>query len=187
MSACREFESVFCGVPGAKAGRYERMFDSIGSMSTQTLPVALSPMVSASIKVVVSRPAAAKAPPPPELSGPECCWTEDDEILVPIGLGCDPERHANQWHFVGLSTSLSATWGVVELRSIGAVRSAATTGGFATSWGEEIDGFGTMLYSELQHLSARIRHLPVGAVVGVFGTTDDEYIVFDRSSRAAVR
>jgi hypothetical protein len=179
LVGCRKFESRLVTT------LYERMFGTIHSMSTRTLPMAPSPLLIATMKVVVSRPAAAKAAPPPELAGPECCWTEVGEILVPIGLGCDPEPHSNQWHFVGLNTSKSATWGVVELRSIDGVRSSATAGGFATGWEEEIDGFGTMVYSDLLRVSARIRHLPVGAVVGVFGTSDDEYIVFDRSSRAA--
>jgi hypothetical protein len=138
------------------------------------------------LKVLVSRPAAVKTDPPRDVRGPECCWTEDGEILVPAVVGCDPRPGHSEWAFVGMRTARVVTWGVVEWRSSDSVVSEVTSGQYAADW-EGDEGFPRFIFADLRDIAARIRDLPTGAVVGIFGTTNDEYSLFDRTSPAGVR
>src|ERR1700730_16098901 len=110
-------------------------------MTTPLLePTAMPRKAAEVLKVLVSRPAAAKADPPREVRGPECCWTEDGEILLPAVVGCDPRPGHTEWAFVGMRSARVVTWGVVEQLPIHTVHSAVTSGRYAADWGEE-DGF----------------------------------------------
>jgi hypothetical protein len=156
-------------------------------MSTPFPSSVASPRSAANVlKVLVSRPAAAKTDPPRDVRGPDCCWTEDGEILVPTVVGCDPRPGHTEWAFIGMRTASAATWGVVEWRSSDSVVSAVTSGKYAADWeGEE--GFPGFIFADLRDVAARIRDLPTGAVVGVFGTTADEYCLVDRTPPTTVR
>src|SRR4029077_18201293 len=103
-------------------------------MSTQTLAQADPHRASAPIKVLVSRPAAARAARPPEVHGPECCWTTAGEILIPWLVGCDPRPGHAEWGFIGMASARAATWAVVETRSVGEVVSAVVGGQYADDW-----------------------------------------------------
>jgi hypothetical protein len=138
------------------------------------------------LKVLVSRPTAAKTDPPREVRGPERCWTEDGEILVPAVVGCDPRPGHSEWAFIGMRTASAATWGVVEWRSIDHVCSAVISGKYAADWEGE-PGFPRFIFADLRDVAARIRDLPTGAVVGLFGTTNDQYSLVDRTPPSAVR
>jgi hypothetical protein len=156
-------------------------------MSTPLPRSVASPRGAAkALKVLVSRPAAARTDPPRDVRGPDCCWTEDGEILVASVVGCDPRPGHSEWAFIGMQTAGVVTWGVVEWRSIDDVCSAVTSGQYAADWeGEE--GFPGFILADLRDIAARIRALPTGAVVGVFGTTNDEYSLVDRTPPTAGR
>jgi hypothetical protein len=149
-------------------------------MSTQTLAQADQHLASAPIKVLVSRPAAARAARPPEVHGPECCWTRAGEILIPALVGCDPRPGHAEWGFTGMASASAATWAVVETRSVGEVASAVVGGQYADVWGEE-DDFPGFVFDDIREVGARIRDLPVGSVVGIFGPTQQAYSLYDRT------
>lgn len=149
-------------------------------MSTQTLAQPDAPLASTPIKVLVSRPAAARAVRPSEVHGPECCWTTAGEILVPEVVGCDPRPGHTGWGFVGMASARVATWAVVEIRSIGEVASAVVGGEYADGWDEE-DDFPGVVFDDIREVRARIRDLPVGSVVGIFGPTRQAYSLYDRT------
>lgn len=155
-------------------------------MSTQAAVQADPQLASAIIKVLVSRPATAKADRPPEVHGPECCWTGDGEIVIPALAGCDPRPGHAEWGFIGMTSARAGTWAVVETRSVGEVVSAVLGGRYAADWGEE-DDFPGFVFDDIRHVGRRIRDLPVGSVVGIFGPTQQAYSLYDRTPAAQAK
>ncbi len=79
-----------------------------------------------------------------------------------------------------MASARVATWAVVEIRSIGEVASAVVGGEYADGWDEE-DDFPGVVFDDIREVRARIRDLPVGSVVGIFGPTRQAYSLYDRT------
>ena len=135
------------------------------------------------IKILVSRPATAPADRPPEVHGPECCWTTDGEIVIPALVGCDPRPGHAEWGFIGMTSARAATWAVVETRSLGEVVAAVVGGQYAADGGEE-DDFPGFVFDDIRQVGRCIRDLPAGSVVGISGPTQQAYRLYDRTMAA---
>jgi len=98
-------------------------------------------------------------------------------------MNCDPRPGHSEWAFLGLRSARPVTWGVVEWRSLASVRASIAAG----EYGEEDERFVASVLADIRDVAGRIRDLPIGAVVGVFGTMRNEYILFDRTPHATVR
>jgi hypothetical protein len=128
-------------------------------------------------KVLVARPGAACAIAPREVAREhEACWAEDGEILSPESSpSCPLDIAGGPWSLVGVRTGTRATWAVVEDRALGEVHSAVFEN-------EELSArTAAHIYGRLREVGERIRDLPVGAVVGIFSTTREEYALYDRT------
>ncbi len=140
---------------------------------------------STPFKVLVARPGAACAIAPREVAREhEVCWAEDGELLAPESSPCCPlDIAGGPWSLIGIRTEGTATWAVVEDRALGEVHSAVFDN-------EDYPvRVATHIYGRLREVSDRIRALPLGAVVGIFSTSRDEYALYDRTPPppAAVR